>query len=114
LVGVAVKVTASPKQSGLVPVVMAMLTAGTKLGLTVKVCGIDEEEPLPATLVTTTLPVPEAPAGKVAVIDVLLTGVKVAATPLIVTPLAPVKLVPVLLIVAPRGAQAEGGLFFFT
>jgi hypothetical protein len=52
---------------------------------------------LPPGVVTTTLAVPAAPAGVVAVIDVALaTETLVAATPPIVTPVAPVNPVPVI------------------
>ena len=61
-------------------------------------------EPVPATLVTLTLP--EVPLATTAVICVALTTVnELAAVPPNVTAVAPVKLVPVIVTVAPNAAE---------
>ena len=65
----------------------------------------------PPVVVTTTLAVPAAPAGAVAVMEVLLATLKVvAATPPNVTLVAPVKFVPVRVTAVPPAVGPELGL----
>ena len=77
---------------------------------TVNCIGIAEDDAVEMALVTIMFPVPEAPFGSVAVIDVLLLTTKAAAVPLMVTPEVPVKFDPVMVMEVPVVAHPEVGV----
>ena len=79
-----------------------MAATAVKVGVTFAFTAkLPAEVPVPAGVVTVTTPEPIGPAGRVAVIWVLLTVKLATATPLTVTAVAPEKSVPVMIKVDP-------------